>query len=102
VTARDLRALIKADLVTVYRILQSLVEAHIIREVRFKDAAIRYEYARDQHHHHTVCTACGVIEELPECTMALDASTLRRSKRFAKISEHSLEFFGICMTCARR
>ncbi len=91
------------DIVTVYRTLQSLVQAGLAREVRFKDASVRYEYAHMTHHHHLVCTRCNSIEELPECDLSdLESTVLRNAKRFASVEEHALEFFGICTTCVQK
>ncbi len=93
----------KMDLVTVYRTLESLVAARLVREVRFKDAIVRYEIAEEhRHHHHLVCTRCGTVDELPECDLQqLENTVLRRSKKFARVDEHSLEFFGTCVSCAK-
>ena len=99
-TAEELHARVAADLVTIYRNLQSLVQAGIVHEVRFKDTSVRYEIAHG-HHHHIVCTSCGFIEELESCnTSPLDRQTLEISKKFSRVNEHSLEFFGICRSCA--
>lgn len=99
-TAEELHAKADADLVTIYRNLQSLAKAGVVHEVRFKDASVRYELSHG-HHHHIVCTNCGFIEELESCdTSPLDRETLGISKKFARINEHSLEFFGICRSCA--
>jgi Fe2+ or Zn2+ uptake regulation protein len=101
-TAEELHAAVKSDLVTIYRNLQSLTDAGIVNEVRFKDASVRYEFAHG-HHHHIVCTSCGVIEELEACaTSSLEREALNASSRFSRIDEHSLEFFGTCTRCAKR
>lgn len=102
-SVEDIHAKVKGDLVTVYRTLQSFVSAGLAREVRFKDAAVRYEAATHHHHHHVVCTSCGTIDELPSCDMhSIEKQVLSTSKNFAAITEHSLEFFGTCTTCAKR
>lgn len=103
-SADDLHAKVpSADLVTVYRALQNFTAAGLVREVRFKDATARYEFAHGAHHHHLVCTGCGMIDELPECDVAaLEQEVLAKSKRFAAIEEHALEFFGTCAVCAKR
>lgn len=101
-TAEELHAKTDADLVTIYRNLQSLVKAGIVHEVRFKDTSVRYELAHG-HHHHIVCTGCGIVEELESCnTSPLDRQALEASKKFSRIQEHALEFFGTCVSCARR
>lgn len=105
ISAEELHARSRAvDLVTVYRTLQSLVAARLVREVRFKDSTVRYECAEDmRHHHHLVCTRCGTVDDLPDCVLdALESAALRKSKRFASVDEHALEFFGTCVSCAKR
>lgn len=95
-------AITSIDLVTVYRTLQSLVVSGLAREVRFKDSSVRYEFAGGEHHHHLVCTTCGMIDELPECDFsALEADVLAKSASFASVDEHALEFFGTCTSCAK-
>jgi Fe2+ or Zn2+ uptake regulation protein len=89
-----------ADLVTVYRTMRDFVAVGLAREVRFKDASIRFESAKD-HHHHLVCTTCGVIAEVPECSVSsLEKRALKASKQFVSVEEHTLEFFGTCIACA--
>ena len=87
------------DLVTIYRNLQEFRKAGIVREVRFKDGIARYELSHS-HHHHLVCTACGLIEELDVCEGTLEKKALQHSRCFEAISEHALEFFGLCKKCA--
>ncbi len=88
------------DLVTVYRTMQAFVRAGLVREVRFKDAVVRYEFAHGHHHHHLVCTGCGVVEEIEACDVTqLEKNVLKYSQSFTSISEHALEFFGLCKKC---
>lgn len=103
-TADEIRGRMgRVDLVTVYRNLESLAKAGLVREVRFKDAAARYELADDAgHHHHLVCTGCGAVDELEDCDVsAIEKTALKKSRNFASIDEHALEFFGTCRSCAR-
>lgn len=101
-SADDLHKRVKSDLVTVYRALEIFVEKGLVREVRFKDGIVRYEIAKKSHHHHIVCTRCGRVDELPHCDMhTIEKQALRESRHFARVEEHSLEFFGTCTSCAR-
>lgn len=99
-SAEDLHRRVRGiDLVTIYRNLQEFVKAGIAQEVRFKDGIVRYEIAHT-HHHHLVCTDCGVIEEIETCDIeSLEKNVLHSSRRFTMISEHALEFFGLCKKC---
>ncbi len=92
------------DLVTVYRTLQRFVHTLSVREVYFNDGVVRYEFMHGglEHHHHVMCSSCGLIDELPSCTVgALETAALSKSGRFARIHDHSLEFFGLCVSCAK-
>lgn len=89
------------DLVTVYRILDHLRRNGLVHEVHFKSSPVRYELHGHGHHHHIVCTYCGRIAELPECDIETIESRVLKSSSFARITEHTLEFFGSCNDCTR-
>lgn len=104
-TAEELFGRMKSmDLVTVYRNLESLRAAGLVNEVRFKDTNVRYEISDgDSHHHHLVCTSCGLVAELDECDLRpFEKQALKKSGKFASVEEHSLEFYGTCIACTRR
>ncbi|MDP1624839.1 MAG: Fur family transcriptional regulator [bacterium] len=85
---------------TLYRSLRSLVEAGIVREVHLGPDAVRYEMSVGRHHHHhIVCTSCGTVEDIDTCAIEGAVAGIK-SKRFSVITDHSLEFFGICKSCA--
>ncbi|MFZ2556187.1 MAG: Fur family transcriptional regulator [Minisyncoccia bacterium] len=98
-TAEEMHAKVRADLVTIYRNLQNLVAAGIVSEVRFKDSSVRYEFSHG-HHHHVVCTNCGIVEELAACDVSMLQKKALQASGFSRINEHSLEFFGLCRSCA--
>lgn len=91
------------DQATVYRTIKSLKAKNIIRQVDLRHNHAHYEFADRARHHHLICTHCGKIEDVDRCEMeTLGAAVLRRSKSFASIEEHSLEFYGICKTCSKK
>ena len=92
------------DQATVYRTLKSLKLKGIIRQVDLRHNHAHYELASvDEHHHHIICIHCGKIEDVPHAgARTLETAVLRESKFFAEIQQHSLEFYGICKTCARK
>lgn len=91
----------KINLVTIYRTLESLEKAGLLRQVDLRRGAICYERT-DTHHHHIVCTDCGAIEEIDVCDQEqLAKDALKSSKKFKRINQHALEFFGICSSCTR-
>lgn len=88
------------DLVTVYRTLASFEKVGLVKRVDLRRGSVAYELA-GEHHHHIVCTECGIVEDFDTCGLEpLIAKVQSRAKGFAKVSEHSLELFGICRTCA--
>ncbi len=90
------------DIVTVYRTLETLKNKKLLSEVKFKDGLSRFELSSSDgdHCHHAVCTSCGVAEHIHDEKLekALDVVS-SRLKLFKNISEHSLEFFGVCKKC---
>ncbi len=90
------------DTVTLYRALDALVDASIVRRVDLQHGHTDYELmVPGEHHHHLVCTNCGTIEDFAGCPgKNMEKLALRSSSKFASLREHSLEFFGTCKTCA--
>ena len=93
-----------ADQVTAYRTLEVLAAAGIVRSVDLGHGHAHFELvAGREHHHHLVCESCGAIEDVASCgDRTLERAVLKRSKSFASIRTHALEFFGLCAKCAER
>lgn len=88
--------------VTLYRALEALTAAGIVMRADLGHDHAHYELlAGRPHHHHAVCTSCGLVEdiEVPH-TPSPEKDAARRTKQFAEIQRYSLEFFGTCRTCA--
>jgi len=91
-----------ADLATVYRNLDMLKENGWVSLVNISSQAAYYELSRLKHHHHLVCEGCGKIEEIPGCPARNIPSGSLKSKGFAKVLRHSLEYFGVCDRCSKK
>lgn len=90
----------RIDRVTVYRTLASLEQAKIIKRVDLRKDSAYYELT-GEHHHHVVCTNCGLIENFDLCVAdKLTPKLLNRRSKFQSIKSHALELFGLCKTCA--
>jgi len=92
------------DLVTVYRTMASFEGKGLIRQVDLRHGHAHYELATADvaHHHHLICENCGKIVDISQCdTSGLEKQALKIGG-FAKLTKHSLEFFGLCKTCARK
>lgn len=88
--------------VTIYRTIESLVRVGVIGRVDLRKDAVFYEFL-DEHHHHIVCSKCGVLEDFDFCKIDdLSHKILTKSKKFKTILDHSFELFGICNSCARK
>lgn len=89
------------DLVTIYRTLSSLEEKGILRRVDLHKEAKYYEL-NQKHHHHLICNGCGAIEKVRGCGIdKLSSQIISESLGFVAVSDHSLEFFGTCKSCAQ-
>lgn len=88
------------DNVTIYRILNNFVEKGIVYQTNFRDGKAYFEY-QEKHHHHLVCTNCGLKESLDICIdKDIYQNVIKKSKSFGFIKTHMLEFFGLCNKCA--
>lgn len=89
---------------TVYRELDFLISQDLIHQVDFGEGNKRYEFNRDSHHHHLICTRCQKVFEIDidlatfENKLKTIEDDLSQQKNFT-ITHHSLEFFGLCYSC---
>lgn len=91
---------------SVYRNLAVLAEAGVVRKVAATDEFARYELAEDltgHHHHHLLCSGCGVVEDvtLPAgveraVDTALDAVATEAG--FTGV-HHRIDLVGLCARC---
>ena len=82
---------------TIYRILSIFIENNLVRQIQFQEGKARYELAALPHHHHAVCTNCGLVEDINSCDVHISPSAQKKTS--ISISSHSLEFFGLCTAC---
>lgn len=97
----DHATLLQMDQATLYRNLQSLRSAGLIRQLDLQERFSFYETTSKGDHHHIVCVQCGKIEEIEDCpALELIESLGQQSSKFTTILHHSLEFYGICRDCS--
>ena len=93
---------IQFDRATIYRILNTLKQDHLIRIVEVGDGQVRYE-SSDDHHHHLICTKCKSTQRIdlsPADEKRLKKLQTNFQSKFNFTSlDHSLEFFGLCSHC---
>jgi len=90
------------DEANVYRALEAFAHAGIARRVDLQHGHAHYELAHGDDHHHIVCTSCDKVEDFIGCEYEkLVNKALKQSSGFAKVTDHSLELFGLCNSCAK-
>lgn len=98
-------------LTTIYRTLELLVEMGFILKFDFGDKRARYELAEGlqgkQHHHHLLCTDCGKIIDYTDFAKEekelLGQTEKGLSEKFNfKITNHLIQFYGLCSKCQKK
>jgi Fur family transcriptional regulator, ferric uptake regulator len=88
--------------VTIYRTLESFCKLGIISRVDLRQGAMCYELVGEHHHHHIVCTECGILEDFESCQIeGLSKKIISKSTKFKLIKDHSFELFGVCNLCLK-
>jgi Fur family ferric uptake transcriptional regulator len=86
---------------SVYRILDELEALGLVQRVETGQAMVRYERVgeHDQHHHHLVCDACGLVMPFSDAALERAIETLSERVPLA-VSEHEIVLHGACRDCA--
>ena len=94
----------RVDRVTIYRALEALTKAGLVRRIDLQHPHTHYELSVEgDHHHHLVCKTCDAVEDINDLDQEdLEKLALKKSKLFNTVSSHSLEFFGMCKNCAQK
>jgi Fur family ferric uptake transcriptional regulator len=106
VTARELYTLLQQEhpsigQATVYRTLELLVEAGAAARFPQENNESKYIYCPPRHHHHLVCTRCGLVEDIDGCVIPAIGAALEKRTHF-QINEHAVTFYGFCGDCKIR
>ncbi len=89
---------IKADKVTVFRIINALKEKGLARPVQLNEGWLRYEHSLSADHHHFICEKCSSVEDISDCHIDQLEKEINNKKGLL-VKRHSLEFFGLCKSC---
>ena len=86
-------------LASVYRSLDLLEEAGLVRRVHQEDGCHGYMPASPGHRHAIVCRACGQAVEFPGCE-GLDGLIARVQQETGyRVQDHLLQLVGVCPDC---
>ncbi|MEA3305333.1 MAG: Fur family transcriptional regulator [Candidatus Omnitrophota bacterium] len=98
-------------LTTVYRTLELLVQMGLVLKFDFGDGRARYELAEGpkgiRHHHHLICTGCSRVVDytdfIDDEMELLNRTEKGLSKKFNfKITNHLIQFYGLCSECQKK
>jgi len=89
---------LKVGIATVYRTLSLLEESDIVRSLSFGSQGKKYELGAKEHHDHMICTACGSITEFVDEEIEDRQQKIAQELGF-KMSDHSMQIYGICKKC---
>lgn len=89
-----------------YRNLAVLAEAGVVRRVQGVDENGRFELAENlsgDHHHHLVCTGCGLVADVAASTK-LERALAEAARAAADngdflVVEHRFDLVGLCAGC---
>jgi Fur family ferric uptake transcriptional regulator len=87
--------------VTLYRILDLLVDKGLVKRLSAGDRAFRYGMGETRHHPdhpHFVCSACGVMECLAPNLLPANVKEFQ-GKGNRVVNNVELRFEGICESC---
>lgn len=83
---------------TIYRTLDILVDAEVVRKLHFGQGRSWFEWVgQEGHHHHLVCQECGAKLPIDSCPRELIRDVARRNQ--FKVMDHQFEILGICKEC---
>lgn len=89
----------KFDQSTAYRIIENLGKEGFVKIISLLEGYNRYELERGDHHHHFVCVECQVITPVHLKNHLSESEEMIEQETGATITNHSLEFFGVCRSC---
>ncbi len=111
-SAKEIYALLQSGngdlgIATVYRTLDMLDKAGLLRRIQCRDGQVRYEYKKgdhSDHHHHLICTDCGKILnyrdfEKEELDLVRKTEEILEKKHGFLIRDHNIEYLGLCGEC---
>ncbi len=86
---------------TVYRTLNFLEDVNLISSISFGKDGKKYEgNVTKEHHDHIICTSCGKIVEFFDEDIEKRQEDIATKNGF-KITDHTMQIFGICQKCQK-
>ena len=89
------------SLATVYKSVAVIKELGEVLELGFTDGSNRYDGNKPYPHPHLICTECRTIMD-PSLSVLTDVTQKLMAETGFKITNHRLDFFGICPECQKK
>jgi len=89
------------SLATVYKSVAVIKELGEVLELGFTDGSNRYDGNKPYPHPHLICTECRTIMD-PSLSVLADVTQKLMAETGFKITNHRLDFFGICPECQKK
>ena len=86
------------SLATVYRNMEQMAEAGLLKHLDMGGPSIRYDTNLEEHHHF-ICTKCGKVSDVYLKDIEYKVDNRRSGLGKAKISAQDLHLQGICGEC---
>lgn len=84
---------------TVYDVLNALTAVGLVRRIQPLGLVARYESRVGDNHHHVVCRACGVINDV-DCAIGATPCLSASDDRGFTIDEAEVIYWGLCPDCS--
>lgn len=84
---------------TVYRVLETFVQAGIVRHVCSDGSAVRFD-PKLSHHHHLVCSRCSSVSDFDDARLDRLPVPNRQRTGF-EVQTYSVYFKGLCRQCLK-
>lgn len=86
---------------TVFRTIDVLLGIGMLGKILHPDGSYGYVACMQEHHHHAICSGCGLVVDLPGCVIDAGAESQALAAGFL-LKSHRLEYFGLCEECQTR
>ncbi|MFV0429726.1 MAG: Fur family transcriptional regulator [Arachnia sp.] len=89
----------QVGIATVYRALQTMLEAGELDSIRTAGGEAAYRRCSAKHHHHLVCTNCGAAVEVVAEQVEHWAKEIGERYGYRNVG-HEVELYGRCANCS--
>jgi len=85
---------------TVYRSLNFFEHMNIVESLDVGDGTKRFEFKKEQHHDHMICTNCHQIIEFSDDVIELNQIKIAEKNGFI-LEDHIMTIYGLCEKCQK-